>query len=121
MNRRVLLTAVPASALSAAIPTSAMSYADTPVMHLYRGWQAQARKIEEAPRDMPEDEFDALVEVQTEIENRMMMTPAQAIHDFVIKVVIFTDEGLFQLPGRTENPAFWREAVAIVKAREAMV
>ena len=119
MNRRNLMKLAPAALAAGAVPAVGMSGGvvaaeETPVMKLYRQWRITQAKTERAPRDMPDEGFDALVEAHVAIERQMMQEPAQDARDWVIKIAAWTDFGVFCVQDRGENEALWAEARTLI-------
>lgn len=116
MNRRSILTAAlsaPAVALAGSLPVVAAL--ETPVMALFREWEAaQAAEDDAHIRNLPDDEIEVFSQQRREIEQRVMAAPCQTGGDFVLKVIACTAFGGFCLPCESEAPAFWAEARALV-------
>lgn len=121
MNRRDLLTALPALAVSA--PATAIAQEpESAIMRLFGEWQA-ARKREKdlwAVWDETPDADalgDALAKETARIEWEIIATPCQSARDFVAKVVSWTCNGELALPGKSEDAALWAEANELIGVR----
>ncbi|MFN8681679.1 hypothetical protein ACDP63_11130 [Paracoccus sp. P2] len=110
INRRTLLAAAPAAL--AAAPASALCVidpADTPVMRLFREWEAHTKIVISAcdDHDMPEDEFEELSQRQTDIEDEIARIPPQNLRDFAAKMFARSTGGKMDLPREEDCPGLW--------------
>ncbi|MBT0780586.1 hypothetical protein [Paracoccus sp. pheM1] len=110
MNRRALLAAGPAALVAA--PASALCIidpAETPVMRLFREWEAHTRIVISAcdDHDMPEDEFEELSQRQTDIEDEIARIPPQNLRDFAAKMFARSTGGKMDLPREEDCPGLW--------------
>lgn len=116
MNRRSLLKALPAAVVAGAAPAAALCIADpaeTPVMRLFREWEAAVA----AHGAMSDDQHEASDEAYSQIcdiESEMLREPCQTAQDFTAKIIAWTGEGVHTLPDATDNPGLWAEARALV-------
>ncbi|MFC3060363.1 hypothetical protein [Paenirhodobacter populi] len=120
MMRRDLLCVAPLALLPITAPGQADA-TETPVMRLFRAWQAAEAEECAAYRAHPDTpKGDAICEAmrkrRTDIEDRMMATPCVTAQDFTAKVAAWTSFGVFGLPSEREAPGFWAEARALVWA-----
>ncbi|MFB2595451.1 hypothetical protein ACEYYB_11430 [Paracoccus sp. p4-l81] len=113
MNRRDLLTAVPVAVAALAVPAAAE--VETPVMRLFREWQA-ARDAEEATASADEAAYDAAWEVRYAVEKRLMAEPSQNGRDWMLKVCAWSYWGEGGGPDTREAPQLWAEARALIAA-----
>lgn len=118
MNRRRILKGLPAAIAVGASPAAALGIgvpAETPVAKLFREWQVVTKQSAEASERLaPEAEVDAIVNLQTKIEDKIAATPAQTVLDFAMKVYARSTGGVVPLPTLDEMPEFWAEARAFV-------
>jgi hypothetical protein len=107
-----LLMAAPAAALAAADPV------DTPVMRLYREWEAVSKACDTVGREpeTPENDaaYEALLEQQGNIETALMKAPCTCAADFAAKVIAWSSCGVYALPDERSDPTFWAEARALI-------
>lgn len=112
LGRRALLAgALAAGATSCAGVLPVAAQADTPVMQLFREWEA-AFAASRAYEGDDEDEVDRLSDVYIAIEDRMMDVEAQSARDVFAKVWAYTSGGVSSLPDRLSplGATFWAEA-----------
>lgn len=120
MNRRQLLRTAPLAALSASLVAGnvneavALCFADpaeTPVAALFREWEAI---MERKKAGLTDQQIEALLDRQIEIEDRMMETAAQSRSDWIMKVMAYSTLGESGLPDHKDRPDLWAEARALV-------
>jgi hypothetical protein len=102
-SRRTLLRATPALLAPAILPSSALASnalaqgisADTPILALFREWEA----AEVAANDpsASEDEQDASIDLSCEIEKRIVAEPVTCLLDLAAKIVANSSYGDFKL------------------------
>jgi len=106
-----VLTREPAALLT--LPAAAdASPEDTPIMLLFRKWQA-AWAIEQAAYDADEsdDICEALGDARLDLEKQMLALPAVDPRDFICKIAAWTDFGVFSPP---DDRRLWVEARALI-------
>ena len=121
MRRRALLKLAPAALVASAVPVAALAAADpvdTPVMRLYREWEAVSKACDTVGREpeTPENDaaYEALLEQQGNIETALMKAPCTCAADFAAKVIAWSSCGVYALPDEKSDPAFWAEARALI-------
>lgn len=119
INRRRLLLAGPAVAVAAAAPAAgafeAASPEPTPVAVLFQQWKEYNTWLESPATDgMEEEAFDAAVDVRTDLENRMIETPAQDAADVLMMITAYADFGIGEVPGRNQLPKLWEQVRAVL-------
>jgi len=88
---------------------------DTPVMKLFREWEAMLAAEEALPPGTPDQVSDAMLFERIALENRLCETPSQCAADFAAKLVAFTSWGDCTLT-KGEAPAMWEEACQLLEA-----
>lgn len=109
VSRRAIL-ALPAIVAGCALPASAATPQETPVMALFREWE---RLLAIALRDGCTEDGDADDRYWApvfETEDRMMATPSQGPLDWIAKALAKSNNGRVELDSRKYNPALWAEA-----------
>lgn len=101
MMRRELLTALPATV---ALPAAAISAEETPIMRLFRKWDATHAA---GGRAMTDAECERLCGEMLLIERSIMSSPSVNQQDFIAKVVAATNWGDF---GLDDFAPLWGEA-----------
>lgn len=93
MKRREILTIAPAAGVAAMMAGAIPAQADkeTPVMALFREWQAATDRLEDLPYD--DHAFDVALIARREIEMKLIETPAQGAVDVLAKVCAWTRFG----------------------------
>lgn len=120
VSRRNLLSAAPAFGLAGlmagTVPVAAQ--AETPIAALYRKWDAQSKLVDaaSADRDLPDEEFDRVINLQTDMEDEIAKLPAQDLRDFVMKIFARSSGGTMELPSAEACPQLWAEARALIAA-----
>lgn len=114
MNRRDLLTTLPALAVS--IPSTAIAQEpETEIMRLFREWQVYYEWIEGfGTNGMSDEAFNRVCDGLSEIEHKILSVPCKDPRDFVAKVVSWTRFGEADLPLRGDNAALWAEANKLI-------
>lgn len=110
MNRRDLLKSAPAIVAGLAAPVAAAP-AHTPVMQAFREWEAYTIWLRDV--DLPEPEWEAAVQRQTDMEDDLLVTPAQTAQDTLAKIVAYSSYGQNGAPSH-DATAFWEEAQAML-------
>lgn len=111
MNRRDLVTIGPAVLAALALPTAALASAsESPLRKLFREWAEVQRAANEAPSEMPEEEFVALIKKACDLDRQIMALPAADASEWMLKLIAWTDYGAHELQSRGDNPAIWDEA-----------
>ncbi|TGN58592.1 hypothetical protein E4L95_12335 [Paracoccus liaowanqingii] len=119
MQRRDLFKAAPAALFVGALPSVAVA-AQSPVMSLFREWQAMNEWLNGSATDgMPRRDFDKLVDARIDIEDRLMAEPAQSASDVVAKMTAYTYFGDEGLPSASRLPQVWAEAKAFMQSEVA--
>lgn len=119
INRRALLSALPAAAL---VPAAALSgevlppITETPVMRLFREWDAIYQFQNGETGHLTDDEFNTYSDRRIEMEDRVLGMPVEGPSDFAAKVVMLTNYGDHDLRSPEYYPEFWAEARALVAA-----
>lgn len=115
--RRAVLKGAPAAlvaALTAGDVNAActIAMAETPIMALFREWQAawDASMV----YDLTDAEREVHVDEQLRIEELIVALPALNAADFVAKVTTASSYGGFGLPYFLDEPEFWAEARAVL-------
>lgn len=126
MKRRQLLSAAPFAAAVIAAPALAESEEaaqETPVEALYRQWEAVTELADAHNNDdmMPDEDFEAITQRQTDIEDAIAITPAQNLRDFAMKVYARPTRGICELPRPSHNPEFWAEDFVVAAGSKARV
>ncbi|TNC74150.1 hypothetical protein [Rubellimicrobium roseum] len=98
ITRRSLLRAAPALAMPAVLAASVQSTTDTAILSLYRQWKEARALSDAAPRDMPEEEFTALVDVAVDLEHAIADAPVTCLEDLAAKVAVCSGRGEWALP-----------------------
>ena len=110
MSRRSLLTAAPAAGLGAFMAgavSAAANGAASPIMILFRQWEAE----QAAAHDLPEAECDAACERMHAMQREMCELPATSLQDLAAKVVAHTGDGMFAIE---DGSSLWAEVRALV-------
>lgn len=111
ITRRALMVAAPAVALAG--PVSAE--AETPVAALFREWREYYAWLNgPATRGIDNEDFDKLSDRLTDMEDRIIRTPAKGAQDVLMQVIAYTGYGDGGLPDLAAAPDFWAEARALV-------
>lgn len=112
MNRRALLNLASAALAATATPAAALCIADpadTPVMRLFREWEAADR----AAHLSTGDECDRLLDARFQIELRLIEAPAHTAADVLMKIIAWTSYGDAGIDG-LDTHGVWAEARALV-------
>lgn len=118
MNRRDLLTTLPALAVAA--PSAAIAQEpETEIMRLFGEWKTAVqrnRDMNAKSAEIPDFEVksDKLLDEIFEIEKVILATPCQSPRDFVAKVASWTGFGEMGLPSKDDNAALWAEADKLI-------
>lgn len=114
MNRRDLVTAGPAMLAAATLPATAMPAAeDSAIGKLFRQWTAAQQAAENAPDDIVQCEFDALVNRACDLGDQIMALPAADASEWMLKLIAWTDYGAYEFQSRDANSTVWDEARAL--------
>lgn len=115
-TRRALLTSAPVAAVTTA-PVAYAAEGETPIMRLFREWDA-AQAAEDAAYAAGESDenCDAKSNIRSALEKQMMATPSEDARDFLCKIAAQTAFGAFSLDDDERNPALWAEARALIGA-----
>ncbi|UFS66560.1 hypothetical protein LO749_18825 [Paracoccus denitrificans] len=114
-NRRSLLKLAPMVPVAAAIGVPAFAAAEeTPVMKLFREWEAAMADMAARMDVMSDADFVTLDGQIDKLESEILDEPAQTAQDFIAKIVSWTHGGKFSLPKHSDAPEFWAEACALV-------
>ncbi|WP_420023243.1 hypothetical protein ACN9JG_00050 [Cereibacter azotoformans] len=108
LNRRAVL----ASPLALAAVPAAIAQAqphETPVLRLFREWEAMHARNDALPGDVPDAMLDELLSLEQELRS----TPSEGVADFAAKVVAFTFWGGATL-SEDYAPEIWEEARALL-------
>lgn len=97
MNRRALLKLAPAALAATTAPAAALCIVDpleTPVMRLFREWQAGYEYLESPATDGIADEmFNAELDRVNALAERLVDIPSENAQDVCAKIVAFTYNG----------------------------
>ncbi|TJZ91602.1 hypothetical protein FA743_10930 [Paracoccus gahaiensis] len=94
INRRSLFKAAPAALLVGAMPAVSMAEAShTPVIRAYLEWKTYSDWLNNGTGDIPDEDFDVLVERRYSMELAMFDLPSQDLRDATLKLMAFTDGG----------------------------
>lgn len=120
MNRRCLLTAVPAVGFVGLIGASAVpavAATETPVMAMFREWQPIAAWLNgpEGQAASTED-FDHVNDQRIDLEDRMMNEPARSAADVLAKMTARTHFGEDEMGSAAHLPQVWAEAREMIAA-----
>lgn len=111
MNRRDILSTLPAVAAGGLLPSSSIAAEPTPMMALYRQWE-DLRDVARRT-DIPEDIGQKATDDLIAIEERMVAMPSTCLHDFLAKLLADTSGGHFE-----PCEAIMAEAKALIGARD---
>lgn len=120
MNRRALFKAIPAAIVASAAPAAALCVVDpaeTPVMRLFREWQAAdaaEAKVWAGGPDWDAPEVKAASERICGIMDRIHVTPAITPTDMLVKLCVMADFGQGEYLG-ADSDAIWDEALAMLE------
>lgn len=119
LSRRRLLHIAPVAAVglatSAVAPHAAPQEGVTPIRALFLQWKEYNAWLGSSATDgMPEDEFDAAVDVRTNRENQMIETPAEDAADVLMMIAAYADFGIGDVSGRHHLPKLWDQVCAIL-------
>lgn len=92
VTRRTLLRASPAFCVGL-LPAQAAADADTPILRLFREWDA----LQAYWNGAPEDEEDALLAEDTRLESAIEAEPVTCLADLTAKIVVSSCYGDFAL------------------------
>lgn len=89
---------------------------ETPVMAVFREWNALYRHLNSEGTQLPDGTFNAEHKRLYEMEDFVLTLPSETIADFAAKVLMLTENGDHELPGPDfkHTAAFWAEARALV-------
>lgn len=94
-TRRSLLRAAPALLAPSVLAGPALAETDTPILRLFREWDA----LQAYWNGAPEDEEDALLAEDTRLESAIEAEPVTCLADLAAKIVVASCYGDFA-PGR---------------------
>ncbi|AZB56039.1 hypothetical protein EBL89_12145 [Cereibacter sphaeroides] len=112
LNRRTLLSSPLALAVFPA--TAEAAPRETPVLRLFRRYEALDARIEELPGDVPEEVINAAIDELYALERTLEGTPSQCALDIVVKVAVASHFGLFD--AGSVDDLVWKEARTMLKA-----
>lgn len=114
-NRRNLLTAIPAIGLAGIIAAASPAIAapQTPIMSLFRQWEA-IWQDSETSTDLSDTAGQIWSDGMYEIELQMREIPAQNPADFIAKITVYSAYGLHGLSDNRQWPGLWAEADAMM-------
>lgn len=112
MNRRALLTAVPALAMAGAVPAMA-SGPETPIMQTYREIM-RLRDTIDATSGGLDEEYDRLASDMFDLADRIVDMPCQSTTDFVYKLMGHTINGDHDTGECPRRADLWSEARALI-------
>lgn len=113
MKRRQLLKLAPVVLAAGAVPVAAVAAEETPVMKLFREWEAAMADMDARKETISDADWVALDCHIDGLEEKIMDEPAQNGRDFIAKIVSWSHGGVFPLP-KDPSDAFWAEARALV-------
>ncbi|WYK04477.1 hypothetical protein DWF04_015835 [Cereibacter sphaeroides f. sp. denitrificans] len=104
-ERRAVLIGLPLAAAALAVPLVTKASEETPVLRLFREWQALNDRIDAFDGDTP----DTMLEELSALELRLRITPSVGVADFAAKVAAFTHWG-HAVICEDYAPEIWAEA-----------
>ena len=105
VTRRTLFGALPFACAGAAMAQAGDDPLETPVLRLFREWEAMCAAHDAMPGDIPDEAFYE----RHALELRMLSTPSTCAADFAAKVVAVTHWGGCALD-ECGAPEIWAEA-----------
>lgn len=117
MNRRHILLAGPALVAASAVPAAADSAClASPVARLFQQWKEYSAWLEQPEaQGLPEDEFNAAVDVRTDLENRMIAMPPRDASDVLMMIAAYADFGIGEVPCAHHLPELWAKVRAVLE------
>ena len=101
-----------AALTSVAETVKAPAAADTPVMTLFREWEATWSRAGSEAETLPQSEINALMDACNDLEARMLALPSLSAVDFAAKYIAHSGYGGFIIE---DDSPFSAEAAALVK------
>lgn len=111
MNRRSVLTAIPAVTVVGTVPAAAAI--ETPVMRVYREWKA-ALEAWETANFLSEAEAGACCNAVFRLADKVLDQPSAGSMDFVYKLMAQSFFGAYDIGDCPRGQEIWAEARALV-------
>lgn len=95
-------------ALAATIPAAESQPQETPILRLFREWQALDDVLDALPSDIPEEVLESMIDDLHTLEEHLLDTPSQGALDIVAKASVAARFGLSS--GTDHDHLMWAEA-----------
>ncbi len=103
MSRRTLLAALPATGIALAPYTLAFASQPTPILILFREWEAARANA----NGVSDDDCEKFVARMTSLEDQMSEIPSRTVADLAAKIAAYSSWGDFALPN--EPHPIWND------------
>ncbi|MFC0200827.1 hypothetical protein [Paracoccus rhizosphaerae] len=115
MNRRQILTAAPALGCAGIVPATAFAEAETPVMRLYRAWDAARIAWAAAGEgDLTDEDNNRWCEQVYQMADDVLDVPSQGPLDFICKLMAQTCLGEHDIENCPRGSELWAEARELI-------